>query len=396
MNHPIIVDRPILDTSSDAHSSHLLEIDVLRGVAISLTLIAHLAFMQVTPSKTYLYVIDNIAQFWGGVYLFFVISGYVISRGFLDELSRQRGTTSRDSLLLRKRFYLRRFFRIVPTAMTWIFVTVLLGLFFNSHNSFGSTESILLQAMAASLFIYNAAMPWIGGAAFGIYWSLSFEEQFYILLPFFGGFSRIVQLSTLVTLIFVFGMIHRPADQSRLITSFPVDALCWGILIFMLQENASTRKLEPKFLKNDTLKLANLLISVLFIVLSPVTLKNFSFGTGFMILPAAWLVFCSSFEKSYVLGNGKANNFLRWMGRASFSLYCCHMPAFLLTRELVQTIRANSEIHSGLVNYLSFVFAAFFCLLFSFLSLKFIENPSRSYSRKISAPIPCKTPSIDA
>src|SRR5262249_44154101 len=112
------------------------EIDQLRGIAIILTLLAHLAFMQATPSRIYLYVINNVAQFWGGVHLFFIVSGYVISRSFMHHFEPGYAPTREDFIQQWIKFYIRRFFRIVPTALTWIAVTLCFSLVFNRNGSF--------------------------------------------------------------------------------------------------------------------------------------------------------------------------------------------------------------------------------------------------------------------
>ncbi len=56
--------------------SHIAEIDHLRRVAILLTLVAHISAALVVPVHV-LTTVYSYAEFWGGVYLFFVISGYV-------------------------------------------------------------------------------------------------------------------------------------------------------------------------------------------------------------------------------------------------------------------------------------------------------------------------------
>jgi peptidoglycan/LPS O-acetylase OafA/YrhL len=80
-------------------------LDGLRGVAILLVLLWHLAFDKIPTSGplSYLFALGRLS--WSGVDLFFVLSGFLIGGILLD---------ARDSSRYFKTFYLRRGFRILP------------------------------------------------------------------------------------------------------------------------------------------------------------------------------------------------------------------------------------------------------------------------------------------
>lgn len=365
--------------------SYIDEIDQLRGIAIILTLLAHVAFMQGTPSNVYLYVINNIAQFWGGVHLFFVVSGYVISRSFMQDFEQDHAPTRADFIKQWMQFYIRRFFRIVPTAITWIVTTLLLAHLFNQNGSFGTLHSIHIQALAASLFVYNAFIPWIGGAAFGVFWSLSFEEQFYILFPLFSRNSEKFKLLVLVAVILLFTHVHRPANQHLIMVSFPLDAICWGVLIAMAQRNGWLNRLEPIFLEKPWTRLANVMFAVAVMIFSTILLRDFTFGTSVLELSAAWLVICASFDKGYIRPVGAAGTVFKSFGKVSFSLYCAHMPAFLLTREILIPIGGIYHLSSEVLNWIALPIAAILCTVFTILSVNLVERPTRRYGRSLTA-----------
>ena len=114
-----------------------------------------------------------------GVDVFFVISGYVITGLLLRECS----ANGRIHLLP---FYVRRVRRIIPAALFVIVVTVV-------------AERLLVGSVAASdatgygrlaaLFVANLPTYFhvtdhgSFGSPFGAYWSLSVEEQFYLVYP---------------------------------------------------------------------------------------------------------------------------------------------------------------------------------------------------------------------
>ena len=91
-------------------------LDGLRAISIALVLFAHLAGTRSFPVS---YPVGNIFYFGElGVHVFFVISGYLITRLLLEELERRQ----RISL---GRFYLRRTLRIFPPYYTLILALVI-------------------------------------------------------------------------------------------------------------------------------------------------------------------------------------------------------------------------------------------------------------------------------
>jgi peptidoglycan/LPS O-acetylase OafA/YrhL len=143
------------------------EIDGLRAIAVSLVLIFHF-FPTFAPNG------------FIGVDLFFVISGYVIT----SQIYRQM----RDDDFSFRAFFLRRIRRILPLVFTVVTATMIAGYFILLPSDF---EQFTASAVAVSTFWSNIFF-WRDGGYFGSadklkpllhMWSLSVEEQFYILLP---------------------------------------------------------------------------------------------------------------------------------------------------------------------------------------------------------------------
>jgi peptidoglycan/LPS O-acetylase OafA/YrhL len=137
----------------------------LRAFSILLVIMAHLGL-----SKRGSYsVLFNGAL---GVNVFFVISGFLITTLCIKE----RNLTGKLSL---KNFYIRRFLRIFPVAYLYILVIMLLSYFFGFRIPG-------FQLLGAALYIMNFSyfkthhFTWLTAH----YWSLSLEEQFYIIFPF--------------------------------------------------------------------------------------------------------------------------------------------------------------------------------------------------------------------
>jgi len=134
-------------------------LDGLRAIAITLVVLSHL----VKWKHVSLEVLGSYGAL--GVHVFFVLSGYLITNLLLREYERRSTISLRD-------FYIRRAYRIFPAA--FIFLAVVIVLYWRQMRWY--------HAAAAVLYVANMdiARPWI----FGHLWSLSIEEQFYLLWPF--------------------------------------------------------------------------------------------------------------------------------------------------------------------------------------------------------------------
>ncbi|WP_228486251.1 acyltransferase family protein [Paludibaculum fermentans] len=159
---PTIPFRPRLLAVATARIPSL---DGMRALSIMLVLFGHLVgtrgfwFSEVTEP------VRALAKF--GVHVFFVISGYLITR-ILQAEWRKHGSIRVGT------FYRRRAFRILPVAIVYLSVVAVLA-------ALGTIP------MAWSDFVHAATytMNFVDGPswAVGHLWSLSVEEQFYILWP---------------------------------------------------------------------------------------------------------------------------------------------------------------------------------------------------------------------
>jgi peptidoglycan/LPS O-acetylase OafA/YrhL len=147
------------DCSRPFHLGYRRWLDGLRGWAILFVLAFHLGILQGGSL---------------GVDVFFVLSGFLITTLLLEEWQR------RGSISLRH-FYLRRALRLFPALFTLL---VLYGL--TSWWTLPSAEAAdrYWEILAAGCYIANWATYFgIAMTGLGHTWSLSVEEQFYLLWP---------------------------------------------------------------------------------------------------------------------------------------------------------------------------------------------------------------------
>ncbi|MFN0027977.1 MAG: acyltransferase family protein [Acidimicrobiales bacterium] len=111
---------------------------------------------------------------WLGVNLFFVISGYLITRLLMEEQARHGGIHLRS-------FYRRRAARLLPAMYLIVGVFLVISLFVPSPNHLADVRG----AVTGWLYMANIDRYFgqSNGGMFGHLWSLSLEEQFYACWP---------------------------------------------------------------------------------------------------------------------------------------------------------------------------------------------------------------------
>jgi peptidoglycan/LPS O-acetylase OafA/YrhL len=139
-------------------------LDGLRAVAVCFVILGH-------TQSPYLDRIPFQHLFRNGflgVNIFFVISGFLITHLLLIEISRYGDVDA-------KRFYIRRAFRIFPPFYAFLLVVICLHI---NHLYAFSWDSFL--SAATYTWNYN---PHVDSWILGHTWSLSLEEQFYLIWP---------------------------------------------------------------------------------------------------------------------------------------------------------------------------------------------------------------------
>lgn len=165
-----IVEPPSCALAAQLARGRICSLDGLRALSISLVLGCHTfnAWSRASTGHDYTGFWSNIFDGGLGVSVFFVISGFLITHLLLKELKK----TGRIDLV---NFYIRRTFRIWPAFFAYLGAVVVL-------RQLGIIPVGRRDLIAAALFVFNY-VPHVGSWWVGHSWSLSVEEQFYLVWP---------------------------------------------------------------------------------------------------------------------------------------------------------------------------------------------------------------------
>lgn len=143
--------------------SRIPSLDGLRAVSITLVLIGHAALTANMPRVlTHLHHLGNL-----GVRFFFIISGFLITTLLLKEWERCGRISIRS-------FYTRRALRIFPASLTFIGIIAICSGF----GWLALQPGDLTHALTYTMNYHQVRAWWLDHL-----WSLSVEEQFYLLWP---------------------------------------------------------------------------------------------------------------------------------------------------------------------------------------------------------------------
>jgi peptidoglycan/LPS O-acetylase OafA/YrhL len=274
---------------------------------------------------------------WTGVDVFLGISGFVITKSFRSQLriAAEQGRWLAESA----NFLVRRAFRLLPASLFWILMVCMASWLFNRSGAFGSPAQDLQDAIAILSSISNIyfAMCTVGTIANcgpnGIYWTVSLEQQFYLLFPAIVLLQRRFLIGLGFAIVVFFAFVHRDVW----VWYNRVDTIAVGILIGLLSETSACKRLEPTFLRNWGLNwyAAGSLLGFLL------------FGTAamryyldlFVAVPAivtvivGALVFLASFNQGYLFSPGAVTDAIAHVGMRSYSVYLIHNFAMFATTE---------------------------------------------------------------
>lgn len=327
------------------------DIQALRGIAILAVVLYHAT-----------------GDFWAGGYLgvdlFFVVSGYLITRLIAADIDR--GTFTLQS------FYVRRVKRLLPAAYVTFCVTAILSALLLTPWEYSAFTKQLLGAVtfSANIILFRQIDYFAGEADIKPLlhtWSLAIEEQFYFILPLVLLWTKkrlrfLVLLSLCgcsLALCFVLASTHPSA------AFYFAPTRGWELLVGAL---CALTPLPP--LPNQTSRLLGIfaLIVLLFILIAPPDHIHPRWNAVVCTMSTAVLVL----YKQPFLTSGHVALLLSALGDCSYSLYLIHWPLLAFSYNIfagapTPIATATVLVAAGILAYVQF---------------RFVEEPFRRSSVK--------------
>ncbi|WP_460164246.1 acyltransferase family protein [Pseudomonas sp. S2_F03] len=358
------------------------EIEALRAIAVFLPVLGHMGNL--------LYWNPTIGQItlglWAGVDIFFCISGYVIANAFYKTFySTARREDKTRFVKEVVSFYIRRAYRILPSAWLWIAVVCVCSVFFNQSGIFGALKANLFDALSivlslsnfhfASCYVHTLGDKLCGNNS--IYWSVSLEEQFYFLFPFLF-FLRIRWISILTGVILLAtAIMYYMITPMTYVLFSRVDGILLGVGLAIFQNTKTYHLIQPTFLKNGIMKYVAAPFLVLCILMIPAYGGVVPFVFTLVSIMCVILVWVGSYNAGYLFPSGTYRKVLAYIGTRSFAIYLIHNPVFWATREIWFRIEGPEAQFNGSDTVRFLATAIVLIVVLCEANYRLIENPLR-------------------
>jgi peptidoglycan/LPS O-acetylase OafA/YrhL len=307
------------------------ELDALRFFAfISVFCFHRMDYVPTDPVRdVWLFRIGTVGAF--GVPVFFLLSAFLIT----DLLFRERERTGRIHV---QAFYVRRILRIWP-----LYFAAFFGLCLLNHFVAGVGTGDPFAWLAFTFFTgnwYIAHHGWIAGSIDPL-WSISVEEQFYIVIPVLAacGGRRAVQLASYVLLggayltALLYALHPTPGDSGEWVNSFfQFQFFCAGTLLAILLHGRLVRLAVPVRLAGFALAAACWFTAMIRFKVQSWNPQPTPAGSI-----AGWLLVLAGTVLCFVCTLGMPARlvpaWLSYLGRISYGLYIVHSLVFFAVFE---------------------------------------------------------------
>ena len=335
------------------------DIDGLRAIAIIPVVIFHAGF-------------DFLPGGYIGVDVFFVISGYLITKLICSEMEARTFSFSR--------FYARRARRLFPALFVAALFTMVGGyLLFSPTDYTALAQSAIYATLSISNFLF-----WMQSGYFDAdsivkpllhTWSLSVEEQYYLIWPALL-FLLTRFASKWLLFFFMVSLVVASTVAAEIVLSFDWSAAAYFLLPFRIAELAigGALALFPIPLHRYRLVLGTL--SWTGLVMIAIAAISFDHNTPFpginALLPCIGAAFVIAHKGSRGAGRILSHPALVFLGKISYSWYLLHWPIVVFA--IYYLARDLNTAESVAVFLLSAMLAT--------LSYYFVEQPFRSSKKQ--------------
>ena len=346
--------------------SYRPEIDGLRAVAVCAVILYH-AQLSIFESQIF-------NGGFIGVDIFFVISGYLITSIILKELSQYGKFSFRN-------FYERRIRRILPALLIVMLVSLPFAWFFLlPHRIVELSETILFSLGFSSNFYFHFESKKYGAEdsiliPFLHTWSLSVEEQFYIIFPIvlviiFIFFKKYLLHIFIIGLIISLGLADWGSKNYTSFNFYILHARVWELLAGSILSSFEIKfgHRSKKNLLNNLLPLIGIILIFHSIFFYNDEIHHPSLFTLSPIIGVCLIIWYSS--KNNFVTKILSTKLFVGIGLISYSLYLWHYPIFSFV------VLKGYSLDDNFIKI--FIFSIVFII--SIFSYFFVEKPARNKS----------------
>lgn len=363
------------------HKNYLVQLDGLRFIAVTLVMIDH-----------WLGETNHLPLGYFGVNLFFVLSGFLITRILIN--SKQRDTElGRGHGHSLKVFFIRRNLRIWPVYYLTIGVLALIN--------FQSVRMAFWWFVTYTTNIWIVLhQTWLG--ATDHLWSLAVEEQYYIFFPFLLLFTperyflRMLWSLVAVSVLIRVALFAANAPYMVQFVLMPTCLDAFGMGGLMAWIIIYRRELFDKLFSGNALLLGSMALYVIhlyFMITVEPSRNVFTDVTDRFVTS----IFCTAIIGRAVLGFGQpvkwllANPVSKYLGQISYGLYLFHnivfnyyhtQPTFITLRVWRKTISIVPFLETTPVFQLAYFFTLTVAL--AALSWHLVEKPINKLKDRFS------------
>jgi peptidoglycan/LPS O-acetylase OafA/YrhL len=352
-------------------------LDALRGLAILSVLLLHGLYESPVPSPPAHSLAAHISGLfvfgWLGVFLFFVLSGFLITGILLDSKNRPHYW---------RNFYIRRVLRIMP-----IFVLVLLVVKVFFHATW------LYVAVCMAYMANLAPAMHLGGYQYGVLWSLAVEEQFYLGWPCLAKLLTRRHLAYIAVASVVLSPVLRYLSAAGIVPLGDVHSMTWlisdnlaiGALLALLLRSSWGEILVVRriawclFVAGACLLVAGIPLGILH--------RTNVFGAALQTVPFE-LMFAALLLFALLIGDRPAvlawTRTLRFFGFISYGLYLYHELVFTCIDGFLYSLGFYRS-WSAWEWILCFIGKAAFSVLVAYLSRRYFEEFFLSLKTRLTA-----------
>lgn len=301
-----------------------------------------------------------------GLQLFFILSSYLISELLLREREKT-GTIHIQS------FFLRRVLRIWPLYFFFIGAVYVAGRF--HHGYFPTGALLAFVALAGNWYIYAYGFL---AFAVGILWSISVEEQFYLLWPFLVRAGGARALKLVIPFVFAVSALaiwyagHHALGVNKYWTNSLIEFQYFavGAVLALLLHR---REFQPSAV-GRTLLFGGFVAAFLLLVFRfPVAAPDRVIATpglfaAFLLLGIAGVCLFLGF---YGVKSFPAERVLVYLGRISYGLYVFHLFALQACEALLR----RSHLHRATYAIVQLSMALAVTVAMAALSYRILETP---------------------